>query len=127
MGKWMAVAVGVAGLAGTAALAGEAAGSGGKAGLAGSWSCVQDLGAGQTRPFDLTLQQEGDRLTGTVTATEGSASVRGTAEGDGFKLEVDADTGTYQVTGTRQGDAIGGAWALGAAQGKWEGKRKPAN
>jgi hypothetical protein len=98
-------------------------------GPAGHWSCVQNLPGGQTRSFELRLRQDGDVVTGSVWVAEGQASVRGTANGDGFRLEVDGDTGTYEVKGNVEGDKIGGTWSLGTAEGTWEGTRqpKPAN
>lgn len=103
----------------------EAAGKG----PAGHWSCLQNLPGGQTRSFELRLRQDGDVVTGSVWVAEGQASVRGTANGDGFRLEVDGDTGTYEVKGKVEGDKIGGTWSLGTAEGTWEGTRqpKPAN
>jgi hypothetical protein len=94
-------------------------------GPAGHWSCVQNLPGGQTRPFELQLRQDGDLLTGSVWVAEGQASVKGTADVDGFRLEVEGDTGTYEVKGKVDGDKIGGTWSLGTAEGTWEGTRQP--
>ena len=98
-------------------------------GPAGHWSCVQNLPGGQTRSFQLRLRQDGTALTGSVWVAEGEASVKGTADGAGFKLEIESDSGTYEVKGKVDGDKIGGTWTLGTAEGTWEGTRqpKPAN
>jgi hypothetical protein len=98
-------------------------------GLAGHWSCMQNLPGGQTRPFELRLQQDGNALTGSVWVAEGQASAKGTADGDAFRLEIEGDTGTYEVKGKVDGDKMGGTWSLGTAEGTWEGTRlpKPAN
>jgi hypothetical protein len=97
-------------------------------GVTGLWSCVQKIPGGGERPFLLRLEQQGEKLTGRVTVSEGDAPVTGTVESDGFKLEVVADVGTYQVAGKVEGDRIGGTWALApGTAGTWEGQRKGAN
>jgi hypothetical protein len=98
-------------------------------GPAGRWSCVQNLPGGQTRSFELRLRQDGTALTGSVLVAEGQAEVKGTADGDGFRLEVESDQGTYEVKGKVDGDKVVGTWSLGTAEGTWEGTRqpKPAN
>lgn len=98
-------------------------------GIAGQWSCVQSLGGGQTRSFEMRLRQDGNALTGSVLVAEGQASLTGTADGASFVLKVESDTGTYEVKGKVDGDKIGGTWSLGTAEGGWEGTRqpKPAN
>ena len=123
---WAAMFVGMAwAVAATPAARVQAAEEPAKKTLSGTWSCVQHIPGATDRPFEFSLVQDGDKVTGTVYVSEGNAAVRGTVDVAGaFVFEVDSEAGTYTVSGKRDGEALAGTWLLGSVQGTWDGKRK---
>lgn len=94
--------------------------------FAGTWNCVQKAPNYPDRPFVLTLEQNGNQLTGTAAVDSGEAPLTGKVEGDSFTFEVDAGGDAYRGTGKLESDALKGTWThtSSGAQGTWEGTRK---
>jgi hypothetical protein len=104
----------------------QAAAEAAKGPLAGTWNCVQKAPNYPDRPFVLTLEQNGNELTGTAAVDSGEAPLTGKVEGDSFTFEVDAGGDAYKGTGKLEAGALKGTWThtSSGAQGTWEGTRK---
>lgn len=94
--------------------------------FAGTWNCVQKAPNYPDQPFVLTLEQNGNVITGTAASGEGEAPLTGKVEGDSFSFEIEAGGGSYKGSGKLEGGALKGTWtqASSGAQGTWEGTRK---
>jgi hypothetical protein len=95
--------------------------------LAGEWNVTF---TGPTGPADYTMfvVQEGTRLTGRMTSPHGEFPLRGTTEGDKFRivwrLPDDGKELEIVFTGTVEGDTLTGMAQLGkAGQGPVTGER----
>jgi hypothetical protein len=95
--------------------------------LAGEWNVTF---TGPTGPADYTMfvAQEGTRLTGRMTSPHGEFPLRGTTEGDKFRivwaLPDDGKMLEIVFTGTVEGDTLTGTAQLGkAGQGPVNGER----
>jgi hypothetical protein len=97
---------------GGAAPAGAAeAATGGE--LAGSWSISLDM---QGNPMDgsLTLETEGNRITGNLDSPGGSVTLEGTGQGGRFQLTGDVpQMGQITVSGSATGNEMTGSVGLG--------------
>ena len=95
--------------------------------LAGEWNVTF---TGPTGPADYTMfvAQEGTRLTGRMTSPHGEFPLRGTTEGDKFRitwaLPDDGKMLEITFTGTVEGDTLTGMAQLGkSGQGPVTGER----
>jgi len=101
---------------------------GGRAGLSGSWTLTINLGQGE-RPATLTLQQEGDRVTGSIAGAFGAGEIsNATTTADEVRftvpLQIEGQTKEATFTGTLSGNEIRGTvTVVGAAPGTFTATR----
>ena len=94
--------------------------------LAGTWQCTAHGGPNGDLPFTLYLEQDGQNVTGSVSAPQGDADFASATFSDG-KLEIHINGGdeNYTLTAKLEGQALtGGEWSTeGGEKGTWEGKK----
>ena len=97
--------------------------------VAGTWQCMAHGGPNGDLPFTLYLEQDGQNVTGSVSAPQGDADLA-SATFSGGKLEIHINGGdeNYTLTAKLEGDALtGGEWSTeGGEKGTWEGKKGTA-
>jgi hypothetical protein len=93
-------------------------------GVAGKWTATTRMPDGIVTE-EWTVQQKGDKVTGTVKATSGQLPVSGTFSNAGF-LRVDVKDGdkVYKVRATIDGDELDGSITTGVGKEYlWQAKR----
>src|SRR5689334_3922844 len=93
--------------------------------ISGDWDGSADAG-GMTIPFTLKLKLEGNKVTGTSTSDQGSATISN-GKWDGSKLSFSLDTpqGSITMSGiVKDGKITGDFDFSGQMTGKWEAKKK---
>jgi hypothetical protein len=100
----------------------------GRGTLNGSWTLTVNLGQGE-RPATLTLQQEGDRVTGSIAGSFGAGEIsNATTTADEVRftvpLQIEGQTKEATFTGTLSGNEIRGTvTVVGAAPGTFTATR----
>ena len=96
--------------------------------VAGEWNMMFNLPQGPS-PATMTLQQDGETLTGSLTSDQGTFKVEGTISSNKLEwvlLDVDAGGTLIRVPmdGTVDGDEMSGSFDLGEfGSGDWTAKR----
>jgi len=108
-------------------------GPGGRNSLSGTWNLSVNLGQGE-KSATLTLQQEGDRISGSVSGSLGAGEIANastTPPGEvrfTVPLEIEGQTKEASFTGTVSGDQIRGTvTVVGLAPGSFTGSRARPN
>jgi imidazolonepropionase-like amidohydrolase len=107
-------------------------GPGGRNALSGTWNLSVNLGQGE-KPVTLNLQQEGDRLSGSVSGSLGTGEISNASSTGGevrftVALEIEGQTKEATFTGTVTGDQIRGTvTVVGLAPGSFTGSRARPN
>jgi hypothetical protein len=74
------------------------------------------------------LKQDGDKLTGTITAPQGSANMTGNVKGKAVFLTFSMDTPQgpieIKINGEVEGDSVKGVLDFGMGQADFTGKKK---
>jgi imidazolonepropionase-like amidohydrolase len=105
---------------------------GGRPGLSGSWTLNINLGQGE-KAATLTLQQEGDRVTGSIAGSLGTADIsNATTTADDIRftvpLQIEGQTKEATFMGTLSGNEIRGTvTVVGAAPGSFTATRVRPN
>ena len=95
--------------------------------LTGSWECTSHGGGheeGDT-PFTLDLEQDGEKVTGSVSSPQGGMEITSATFKDNL-LEIHLDTpdGNYVLKATlKEGQLKGDTTLDGNPKGTWEGKK----
>ena len=95
--------------------------------LAGNWSLEVDIGE-RVVAATLTLQQTGERLSGTLTSEFGPTPINGTVRSDGFTFTAQINVGqTLDVTfaGSVAGDRMTGTATAPTGNASFTGTRTP--
>ena len=106
--------------------------AGGRSGLSGSWTVNINLGQGE-RAATLMLQQEGDRVSGSIAGSFGTADIaNATTTADEVRftvpLQIEGQTKEATFTGTLSGNEIRGTvTVVGAAPGSFTATRVRPN
>ncbi|HEV2351884.1 MAG TPA: hypothetical protein VG028_18800 [Terriglobia bacterium] len=97
--------------------------------LTGTWECTSHGGSGGDMQFTLTLEQDKETVTGSVTSPIGSAELsNATYSKKSLEIHIDSDPDEYVLTGRLKGGKLSGQWTHGDEKGAWEGaKRAPAS
>jgi imidazolonepropionase-like amidohydrolase len=109
-----------------------AGGPGGRNALSGTWNLNVNLGQGE-KPVTLNLQQEGDRLSGSVSGSLGTGEISNASQTGGevrftVALEIEGQTKEATFTGTVNGDQIRGTvTVVGLTPGTFTGSRSRPN
>jgi hypothetical protein len=75
--------------------------------------------------FTLTLEQDKDTVTGSVTSPIGSAELSdATYNKKTLEIHIASDQDDYIITGRLKGDKLSGEWVHGNEKGSWEGTRQ---
>ena len=104
----------------------------GRPALSGMWTMMINLGQGE-RPATLTLQQEGDRITGSIAGSFGAGEISNAATtGDEVRftvtLQVEGQTREATFTGTHSANEIRGTVSIvGSAPGSFTATRARPN
>lgn len=96
--------------------------------LSGTWVLSVESPQGTSSPT-MTLNQDGDKVTGTYTGSIGSSDISGTVEGDKFTLTANLSMQGQEIpltyTGTQNGDNMSGNLDLaGMGAAEFTGARK---
>jgi len=96
--------------------------------LTGSWDCISHGGPNGERKFTLDLQQDSEKVTGTVASDEGGMDITSaTFKGDALEIRLETPDGTYVLTGKLKDGQLAGAVTFeGKDNGTWEGKKAAA-
>lgn len=97
--------------------------------VTGTWNMTIDTEQGSA-PATLMLQQDGEKLTGSLVSDQGTVEFEGTIAGDKLEwvMEIDAGGVFLEITieGTVDGDEMMGTLDLGGyGGGDWTAKRMP--
>ena len=98
--------------------------------VAGKWTVTSSTDQGENPPSVMTLQQDGETLTGSLDTDQGAIEFEGMMSGDQiqFVLELDAGGMVMEITlkGTVDGDKMMGTLDLGGyGGGDWAATRIP--
>lgn len=101
-------------------------------GPAGSWTWSMPGPGGQEVTADLTLQVDGEKLTGEFAFNGGSRKLtitNGSVKGNDLKFTIQRDrpqggSMTYQLTGKLDGDSMKGSASSEMGNAEWTAKRK---
>jgi hypothetical protein len=97
--------------------------------VAGTWQCTAHGGPNGDLPFTLYLEQDGQNVSGSVSAPQGDTDIASATFTDG-KLEIHINGGdeNYVLTAKLEGEALtGGEWSTdGGEKGTWDGKKGAA-
>jgi hypothetical protein len=93
--------------------------------LTGTWECMSHGSTRGDMEFTLTLEQEKDTVTGSVTSPIGSAELSSaTYKKKSLEIHIESDQDEYVLTGTLKGGKLSGEWTHGDQKGTWEGAKK---
>ncbi len=94
--------------------------------LTGTWECTVHGGPNNGMNFSLTLEQEGETVTGSVTSPIGSSELSSaTFRKNTLEIHIDSDEGNWLLTGKLKGGQLSGDWAHGEQEkGTWEGQKQ---
>ncbi|MCA1578153.1 MAG: amidohydrolase family protein [Acidobacteria bacterium] len=108
-------------------------GPGGRNLLSGTWNLAINLGQGE-KSATLNLQQEGERVTGSISGTFGTGEISNASTTPGGEVrftvpvEIEGQTREATFTGTLSGDQIRGTvTAVGMSPGTFTGSRARPN
>jgi hypothetical protein len=93
--------------------------------ISGDWDGTADAG-GSTIPFTLKLKLEGNKVTGTSSSDQGSATIsNGKWDGNKLTFSLDTPNGAITMSGVvKDGKITGDFDFAGQMSGKWEAKKK---
>ncbi|HKQ05929.1 MAG TPA: hypothetical protein VJ464_12405 [Blastocatellia bacterium] len=93
--------------------------------VSGDWEAAADAG-GMTIPFTLKLKLEGDKVTGTSTSDQGTATLsNGKWDGNKLSFSLDTPQGSITMSGAvKEGQINGDFDFAGQMTGKWSAKKK---
>ena len=97
--------------------------------LTGTWECTSHGGphAGEQdeTPFTLELEQNGEKVTGSVSSPQGGMEITSaTFRNDVLEIHLDTPDGNYVLTAKlKDGQLSGQTSHDGNPAGKWEGKK----
>jgi hypothetical protein len=93
--------------------------------LTGTWDCQSKGGANGDIPFTLYLQQDGEKVDGSVASPLGDAPISvGTFKQGVLEFEISTPDGSYVLTAKLDNGALSGKWTYGAEKGTWEGNKQ---
>jgi hypothetical protein len=97
------------------------------ANVAGTWEVSSQGRNGQPMTQTLTIQQDGGKITGTLTSPRGDANFEGMVTGNkvAFTIKRETDNGTFvmEYSATVDGDAMKGTLHTERFDREWTAKR----
>ena len=93
--------------------------------LTGTWECQSHGGDHGDGPFTLELEEDGEKVTGSVSSPEGGMEITtATFKDNLLEIHLDTPDGLYILKATLKDGALSGDTTRdGNAMGKWEGKK----
>lgn len=93
--------------------------------ITGTWECMGHGGPQGDTPFTLSLEQQGEKVTGSVSSPLGGTEITSaTFKDDVLDIHLDTEQGLYVITGKlKDGRFRGETTHDGEKQGTWEGER----
>jgi len=93
--------------------------------LTGTWECASHGGEQGETPFTLELEQNGEKVTGSVSSPQGGMEITSaTFRNDVLEIHLDTPDGNYVLTAKlKDGQLSGQTSHDGNPEGKWEGKK----
>ena len=93
--------------------------------LTGTWECASHGGEQGETPFTLELEQNGEKVTGSVSSPQGGMEITSaTFRNDFLEIHLDTPDGNYVLTAKLKGGQLSGQTSHdGNPAGKWEGKK----
>lgn len=98
--------------------------------LTGTWECQSHGGDQGDTPFTLELDQDGEKVTGSVSSPQGGMEITtATFKDSVLEIRLDTPDGLYVLKATLKDGSLSGATTRdGNAMGEWQGKKSgPAN
>jgi hypothetical protein len=96
--------------------------------LTGTWECMSHGGSRGDTKFTLDLQQEGEKITGSVASEEGGMDITSATFKDGtLEIHLDTPDGNYVISAKlKDGQLTGKVTVDGKDDSTWEGKKATA-
>ena len=94
--------------------------------LTGTWECKSHGTSEGDLEFTLRLEQNGEKVTGSVSAPQGGTDLTSATFKDNvLEIHIDTDSGNYVLTAVLKNGALtdGKVTLDGNNQGTWEGKK----
>lgn len=99
--------------------------------VTGTWECSSHGGENQegSTPFTLDLEQDGEKVTGSVSSPEGGMEITDATFKDSvLEIHLDTPDGMYVLKATlKEGELKGATTHDGNPMGTWEGKKSAAS
>src|SRR5436309_1740405 len=94
--------------------------------LTGTWECASHGGEQGETPFTLELEQNGEKVTGSVSSPQGGMEITSaTFRNDVLEIHLDTPDGNYVLTAKlKDGQLSGQTSHDGNPEGKWEGRKR---
>lgn len=93
--------------------------------VVGKWDCTATDDAGQASNWTMTVTQDGDKLTGTLSGDPGEFElVDAKVEGNSFTFKVVVNDATYTVETTIDGNKLEGKYSGAEASGTIKGTKQ---
>ncbi len=98
--------------------------------ITGVWSCLSHGGPQGDSNFTLDLQQDGEKISGSVDSPQGGMEITsGTFKEDTLEIHLDTPERNYVLTARLKDGQLTGAITIDGKEpgGIWEGKKAPAS
>src|SRR5512135_3742156 len=93
--------------------------------LTGTWECTAHGASSGDMQFTLTLEQDKDTVTGSVTSPMGTSELSdATYNKKTLEIHIESDEAEYVITGRLKGGKLSGEWSHGDEKGSWEGTKQ---
>jgi len=96
--------------------------------ITGTWSCQAHGGSQGDTPFTLSLQQNGEKVEGSVSSPMGGTDISsGTFKDGTLEIHINTDDADYVLVAKLDKGTLSGTWSNGGNdKGNWEGKKQGA-
>ena len=95
--------------------------------LTGTWDCISHGGSQGDMPFTLSLEQNGETVTGSVDSPIGGTDITSaTFKKKTLEIHIDTPQANYLLTAKLKKKTLNGEWSNDREKGAWEGKLKAA-
>lgn len=94
--------------------------------ITGTWTCLSHGGADGDSNFTLDLQQDGEKVSGSIDSPQGGMDITsGTFKDDTLEIDLDTPQGSYVIKGKLKDGQLTGNVTLDAKpHATWEGKKE---
>lgn len=93
--------------------------------LTGTWQCTGHGAPQGDMPFTLTLEQDKDKVSGSVSSPLGSTEIAsGSFKKKSVQIRIESPQANYLLTGKLRKNELSGEWSTDTQlKGTWEGKK----